>query len=63
MTELLTPEEVAAEFKVSKGVVYNWSYERRLPVLKVGNRIRFTREAVEKFKKKLERKALRQHGA
>lgn len=52
---LLRPQEAAEYLGIAIGTLYNWSSQRRLPVVKIGGRIRFRREALERFALKHER--------
>lgn len=45
-TELLTVEEVAAILKLTKKGIYLLVETRRIPVVKVGNRLRFFRAEI-----------------
>lgn len=61
---LLTPAQAAAFLGISKGTLYNWSSQRKIPVVrwgsgKRGGTIRFRREALERFATKHERRAMR----
>lgn len=48
--ELLTPDEVAAELRVAVKTLRNWRYLGRGPAaVKVGDRARYTRAAVDAF--------------
>lgn len=52
---LLRPQEAADYLGVSLGTLYNWSSQRKVPVVKIGSRIRFRRESLERFAAKHER--------
>lgn len=52
---LLRPAEAADMLGIALGTLYNWSSQRKLPVVKLGGRIRFRREALERFAAKRER--------
>lgn len=52
---LMRPQEAADYLGVALGTLYNWSSQRKLPVVKIGSRIRFRREALERFALKHER--------
>lgn len=61
---LLKPVEAAAFLGVSLGTLYNWSSQRKVPVVKLsggkrGGSIRFRREALEQLAKHLERSVKR----
>lgn len=46
---LLTPEEAADYLKISKGTLKNWVTLRRIEFVKIGNRTRFTRAALDRY--------------
>jgi len=45
---LMTPDEVAELFRVSKASVYRWAERGLLPVVKMGRTVRFNAETVRK---------------
>jgi len=45
--ELLTIEEAAAFLRIPKGTIYNWTSQKRIPFIKVGRGLRFSRPALE----------------
>lgn len=47
---VMTPEEVARELRVSKQVVYRAAHNRELPSFKVGRRFFFLREEIDALK-------------
>lgn len=47
--ELLTPEEVATEVRVTRRTVYNWLRDGKLPALKAGRSWRVRREDLAMF--------------
>ena len=47
--EFLTPEEIAARFKVSKQDVYKWVQRGQIRHLRIGRSVRITREALDEF--------------
>lgn len=47
--ELLTPEEVAAEVRVTRRTVYEWLRNGKLPGLRAGRWWRVRREDLEAF--------------
>jgi len=49
MTELLNLKEAAQRMRVSVYTLRSWSYQRRLPVVKLGRRTFFREEDIEKF--------------
>lgn len=44
--QLLTPAEVALRLGLSRGTIYNWIYERRLPAVRLSRRAVRVREEV-----------------
>lgn len=44
MSDLLTPAQMAAEFEVPVSTVLEWNRRHDWPHVRVGNRIRWTRE-------------------
>lgn len=49
MSEMLTVDEVAAYFRVSKYTVYNWVRAGKLKVLRAGGVFRFRLDDIEEF--------------
>ena len=49
MVRLKTLNEVAEELRVSKAAIYRWVAEGRLEPTRVGNRLRFTEDALDRF--------------
>lgn len=47
--ELLTVKEVAIWLNLREGSVYDWIYERKLSVIKIGQRVRIRRQTIEKM--------------
>ncbi len=47
LQELLTVDQLAAWLQLPKATVYNYTYERKIPFLKIGPRLRFDRKQVE----------------
>jgi len=47
MIELMTSEEAAKVFRVCPHTIRRWVREGKIPFIRVGNRILFTREHVE----------------
>ena len=47
--ELLTEEQVAAIFGVTRHAVRKWRRERKIGFIKVNNTVRFTRSEVNSF--------------
>jgi excisionase family DNA binding protein len=58
LSPLLRPQEAADYLGIKLWTLYHWSSQRKIPVVKVGNRIRFRREVLEQFVKKNERRAI-----
>jgi excisionase family DNA binding protein len=57
---LLDVKETAAKLGVSPKTIYQWAYERRLPVVKLfGKALRFRLSTIEKLISESERPALR----
>ena len=48
-TELLDLREAAQRMKISVFTLRAWSYQRKLPVVKLGRRTLFREEDIEKF--------------
>ncbi len=46
---LITPDEVAKLFRISKASVYRWAERGLLPAVKVGRTVRFNRQDVEQL--------------
>jgi excisionase family DNA binding protein len=46
---LLTPEDVAKQLDVTERVVRDLRTKRRIEFIRVGNKVRFTQEQVNKF--------------
>ena len=57
---LLSVSQVAEMLCVKESTIYCWSYERRLPTVKLGRALRFRLSVIEAFIKANERPALRQ---
>ncbi len=53
---LLTPQELADELGVKISTVYHWSHIGYIPIVKLGNLLRFRRSSVEKWIEKKEKK-------
>jgi excisionase family DNA binding protein len=50
-THLLTPDDVAARWKVPKSCVWRLTREGELPVVRLGRRYRYRLDAVECFER------------
>lgn len=48
-SKLMTAVEVAARLGVSADTIYQWSYLNKLPKVKLGRRVRFDSEVVERI--------------
>ncbi|MGA2466328.1 MAG: helix-turn-helix domain-containing protein [Thermodesulfobacteriota bacterium] len=48
-TELLDPREAAAAMKCSIHTIRAWTYQRKLPVVRLGRKVLFRREDIENF--------------
>lgn len=62
MKQLLTPMEVSELTSLRLSTIYALSSRKRLPTIKLGNRLRFRLSDVEKWIKQGERPALRDQG-
>lgn len=62
MERLLTPMEVSELTSLRLSTIYALSYRKRLPTIKLGNRLRFRLSDIEKWIKQGERPALRDQG-
>lgn len=49
VVRLKTLDEVAEELRVSKAAIYRWVAEGRIEPTRVGNRLRFTEDALGRF--------------
>jgi len=58
MERLLTPRELAELTGLKLSTIYALSYRRRIPTVKLGNRLRFRVSDAEKWIKQGERSAL-----
>ena len=59
MEKLLSPRELAELTGLKLSTIYSLSYKRRLPTIKLGNRLRFKSKDVAAWIAKGERPALR----
>ncbi len=59
---LLSSSEVAKILGVQPGTVRNWTYERRLPHVKLGRRVKYRASVVEKFIQDSEVRAISRSG-
>ena len=46
---LLTPEQVAEMLQVKLNTLYSWTHQRKIPHLKVGRLVRFSRRDLEQW--------------
>jgi len=49
--KLLTPKELSAFTSLRLSTIYSLSYKRKLPFIKLGNRLRFRQSDVERWVK------------
>jgi len=49
MKKLLTPRECAEMLSLSVSGIYNYVYEKKIPYKKVGRRLRFDPEEIERW--------------
>ena len=49
MEELMTIEELSDFLKISKSGIYNLIYRKKIPHVKIGQRVRFQRKTIEKW--------------
>ena len=49
MKKLLNIEECAEILGIKKGTLYHWVSDRKIRVIKVGNKNKFRQEDIEKF--------------
>jgi excisionase family DNA binding protein len=56
---LLDVREAAAMLGLKPSTLYQWAYERRLPVVKLGRALRFRLSAIQKLIRDSERPAVR----
>jgi excisionase family DNA binding protein len=47
-TEYFTPKELAVKLNVSLKAVQKWTYQRKLPMVKIGRLNRYSRIEIEK---------------
>ena len=52
--DFLTIDDVADLLKVRKSTLYSWTHQNQIPHLKVGRLVRFRRDAIEAWLKRLE---------
>ena len=49
MDKLLTVEEIAEYLKLKPSTIYQWTHQGFIPHIKVGNRVRFRINHIEKW--------------
>lgn len=49
MTELLDPKEAAKAMRCSIHTVRAWTFQQKLPVVRLGRKVLFRREDIENF--------------
>jgi len=59
---LLNADEAAALLGLKASTLYQWSYERRIPVVKIGRALRFKLSDLQAIISRCERPALRGMG-
>ena len=47
--ELLTVEEAAKYFGVQKSTIYSWTWRRKIPSVKMGRRLLFNQEDLDRI--------------
>lgn len=52
MERLLTVEQVAERLEVKVSTIYQWTYERYIPHVKLGRLVRFEAKAIEEWVRK-----------
>lgn len=55
---LLNIDELVEYISVPKGTIYNWISQKKLPYIKMGRRIKFDKQDIDKF---IETKKIVQH--
>ena len=61
LDKLLTVEQAAERLALKPSTLYAWSYERRIPTIKLGRSLRFKESDIQKLIKRSERPALREN--
>jgi excisionase family DNA binding protein len=49
MEKLLTPEEVCGMLRIKKQRLYEWVHYNRIPYIKAGRFLRFSKEQIEEW--------------
>jgi excisionase family DNA binding protein len=52
MQKLLTVEEIAEYLQVMPSTIYQWTHQRFIPHVKLGNRVRFRMSQVDRWIKR-----------
>ena len=47
--ELLTPDELSGMLKVKKQRIYEWVHYKRIPYIKVGRFLRFSKDQIQEW--------------
>jgi excisionase family DNA binding protein len=58
MTTYLSAEELAVHLKIKRNTVYQWVWQRKIPFHKVGGRVLFLEDEVERLIKKTRKEAV-----
>ena len=48
-TEVLTLDELSKYVKISKGTLYKYTMAKRIPCFKIGVRLRFRKDSIDKW--------------
>ena len=51
-----TIEEVSKYLQIAKGTIYRYTMNKTIPCFKVGKRVRFSKDSIDKWVEKLEKK-------
>lgn len=46
---VLTVSDLAEKLKISRNTIYKWNYEKKIPYFRVGKRVYYLLEDVERF--------------
>ena len=49
MLKLVTVEELSRELAISEGSIYNMVHKQQIPFIKIGKRVRFDLEEIDKW--------------
>ena len=47
--DVLTVSDLAEKLKISRNTIYKWNYEKKIPYFRVGKRVYYLLEDVERF--------------